>query len=86
MENGQNVPLWYFTNVGLDNTAKAFSILEEDALLLVKRDDGLTSLIPVLASKESRSVVEDSKLPWDDFCIAVPHMILAMSRSKWLPD
>ena len=81
MDKGDYFPLWYFTNVGLDDTAKAFSILEEDVLLLVKRDDGSISLVPVLASKESRSAVEDSKLPWDDFCIAVPHMILAMSRS-----
>ena len=86
MDKGDYVPLWYFTNAGLDNTVKAFSILEEDILSLVKRDNGSTSLVPALASKESRSVVEDSKLPWDDFCIAVPHMILAMSRSEWPPD
>ena len=86
MDKGDYVSLWYFTNAGLDDTAKAFSILEEDVLSLVKRDDGSTSLIPTLASKESRSVVEDSKLAWDDFCIAAPRMILAMSRSEWPPD
>ena len=86
MDKGDYIPLWYFTNAGLDDAAKAFSILEEDALSLVKRDDGSTSLVPALASKESRSIVEDSKLAWDDFCIAAPHMILAMSRSEWLPD
>ena len=86
MDKGDYIPLWYFTNVGLDDAAKAFSILEEDTLSLVKRDDGSTSLVPTLASKESRSVVEDSKLSWDDFCIAAPSMILAMSRSEWLPD
>ena len=86
MDKGDYVPLWYFTNAGLDDAAKAFSILEEDVLLLVKRDDGSTSLVPTLASKESRSVVKDSKLAWDDFCIVVPCMILAMSRSEWLPD
>ena len=86
MDKGDYVPLWYFTNSGLDDAAKAFSILEEDALSLVKRDDGLTSLVPALSSKESRSVVEDCKLSWDDFCIAAPRMILAMSRSEWPPD
>ena len=72
--------------MGLDDAAKAFSILEEDVLSLVKRDDRSTSLVPALASKESRSIVKDSKLSWDDFCIAAPCMILAMSRSEWLPD
>ena len=86
MDKGDYVPLWYFTNSGLDDVAKAFSILEEDALSHVKRDDGSTSLVPALSSKESRSVVEDCKLSWDNFCIALPHMILAMSQSEWPPD
>ena len=85
-DKGDYVPLWYFTNARLDNTAKAFSILEEDVLSLVKRDDGSTSLVSALSSKESRSVVEDNKLSWDDFCIAAPHMISAISWSEWPPD
>ena len=79
MDKGDYVPLWYFTNSGLDDAAKAFSILEEDALSLIKRDDSSTSLVPTLLSKESRSIVEDCKLSWDDFCITAPRMILAMS-------
>ena len=86
MDKGDYIPLWYFTNYGLDDAAKAFSILKEDALSLIKRDDGLTSLVPTLSSKESRSVVKDCKLSWDNFCIALPHMILAMSRSEWPPE
>ena len=86
MDKGDYVPLWYFTNASLDDAAKAFSILEEDALSLVKRDDGLTSLVPALSLKDSRSVVEDSKLAWDDFCIAALCMILVMSQSEWPPD
>ena len=77
------IPFWYFTNVGLDDVAKAFSILKEDALLLVRRDDGLTLLVPALSSKEARSMVEDNKLLWNDFCIAAPCMILAISWSEW---
>ena len=64
------IPLWYFTNSGLDDVVKAFSILKEDTLSLIKRDDGLTSFVPMLSSKESRRVIEDCKLSWDDFCIA----------------
>ena len=86
MDKGDYVPLWYFTNTGLDNASKAFNILEEDALSLIKRGDGSTSLVPVLLSKESRNVIEDSDLSWDEFCIAAPRMILAMSRSEWPPD
>ena len=86
MDKGDYVPLWYFTNAGLDDASKAFNIIEEDALSLIKAGDGSTSLVPALSSKESRNVVEDSNLSWDDFCIAAPRMILAMSRSEWPPD
>ena len=72
MDKGDYVPLWYFTNTSLDNAAKAFSIMEEDALALVKRDGRPTSLVPALSSEDSRSVIEDNNLPWDNFCIAVP--------------
>ena len=86
MDKGNYVPLWYFTNAGLDDASKAFNIIEEDALSLIKAGDGSTSLVPALSSKESRNVVEDSNLSWDDFCIAALRMILAMSRSEWPPD
>ena len=85
MDRGDYVPLWYFTNTGLDNAAKAFNILREDVLSLVRKEDGSTSLIPVLSSKESRSITKDNKISWDDFCIVAPFMILAMSQSEWPP-
>ena len=86
MDKGDYVPLWYFTNAGLDDASKAFNILEEDALSLIKRGDGSTSLVLALLSKESRNVIKDSDLFWDEFCIAAPCMILAMSRLEWPPN
>ena len=85
MDKGDYIPLWYFTNAGLYDAAKAFSILEEDALSLVKRDDGLTSLVPALASKEPRSVVEDSKLPVTTFPIpcTISHHPYSFLLSFW---
>ena len=59
MDKGDYIPLWYFTNASLDDAAKAFSILEEDALSLVKRDNGSTLLVLAL---DSSSVVQDSKM------------------------
>ena len=86
MEKGDYVPIWYFTNVGLDDATKAFNILEDEALSFIKRSDGSTSLVPALSSKESRNVIEDSELSWDEFCITAPRMILAMSRAEWPPN
>lgn len=60
MDKGDYISLWYFTNVSPDNVAKVFSILEEDAFSLVRRDDGLTLLVTALSSKDSRSIVKDN--------------------------
>ena len=86
MEKGDYVPLWYFTNTGLDDAMKAFNILKDEALSFIKRSDGSTLLVPALSSKESRNVIVDSELSWDEFCIATPHMILVMSRAEWPPN
>ena len=86
MEKGNYVPLWYFTNAGLDDGTKAFNILEDEALSFIKRSDGSTSLVPALSSKESRNIIKDSELSWDEFCIATPPMILVMSQAEWLPN
>jgi hypothetical protein len=83
MDKGDYIPLWYYSNTGLDDASKAFSILDEDALTLVRKEDGSSSLVPALSSKESRGVVEDHNLSWDDFCIAAPRMIQAMNRAEW---
>ena len=82
MEKGDYIPLWYFTNASLDNVMKAFNILEDEALSFIKRSDRSTSLVPALSSKESRNVIKDSELSWDEFCITAPRMILAMSRAE----
>jgi hypothetical protein len=62
---------------------KSFNVVDENALSLVKREDGSTALVPSLTSKESKALVEDQSLPWEDFSIAAPHMIEAMSRARW---
>ena len=83
LEKGEYVPLWYFTNTGLHDAMKSFSIVDEDALSLVKREDRSTALVPSLTSKESKALVEDQYLSWEDFSIAAPRMIEAMSRARW---
>jgi hypothetical protein len=86
LEKGEYVPLWYYTNARLEDATKSFNIVDEEALSLIRREDGSTSLVPSLSSKESKAVVEDQFLSWDDFSIAAPRMIDAMSRARWPHD
>lgn len=83
LEKGEYVPLWYFTNAGLDDAMKSFNIVDEDALSIVRREDGSTALVPSLTSRESKALVGDQSLSWEDFSIAAPRMIEAMSRARW---
>jgi len=65
---------------------KSFNITDEDALSLVKHEDGSMALIPSLNSKESKALTKDQNLSWEDFSIAAPHMIEAMSHAHWLNE
>jgi hypothetical protein len=83
MDKGDCVPLWYYTNKGLDNALSTYNSTDNDALTLLRRPDGSTSLIPASSTKESKGVVEDCEIEWEDFCIAAPRMIEAMGRANW---
>ena len=83
MDKGDCVPLWYYTNKGLENVLATYNSTDNDALTLFCRPDGSTSLIPASSTKESKGVVEDHDLEWEDFCIAAPQMIEAMGRANW---
>lgn len=83
MEKGDYVPLWYYTNAGLDDALKSYNNIDEDALSLLRRSDGSTSIIPASSTRDARAVIEDQEISWDDFCIAAPRMIEAMGRSDW---
>ena len=57
LEKGEYVPLWYYTNAGLEDTTKSFNIVDEEALSLIRHEDSSTSPVPSLSSKESKAVV-----------------------------
>jgi len=44
------------------------------------------SLILASSTKESKGVIEDHNIEWEDFCIAAPQIIEAMGRANWLPE
>ena len=52
----------------------------------IKDDNGSTTLTPTVFKRESNSVIPDSNLPFDNFLIAIPHMIEAMGQAQWPKD
>ena len=86
MDKGDCVPLWYYTNKGLKNALSTYNSTDDDTLSLLRGPDGSTSLIPASSTKESKGVVNDQDLDWEDFCIAAPQMIEAMGRASLPPE
>jgi hypothetical protein len=86
LDKGDFVPLWYYTNKGLEDALHSYNTTDDDSLTLFRQDDGSTSLIPATSSKDSKNAVEDPDITWEDFCIAGPRMIDAMGRADWPPE
>jgi len=72
MDKGDCVPLWYYTNKGLENALATYDSTDNEALTLIRLPDGSTSLTPATSTKESKGVIEDRNVEWEDFCIAAP--------------
>ena len=82
MDKGEFVPLWYYTNKGLESTLSTYSSTDINALTLLHHPNSSTSLISTSSFKESKGIIEDHNLKWEEFCIATPRMVDAMSQAN----
>lgn len=85
LEKGDYVQLWHFTNRGLDSVCRSFHNSDNDAMTLTSDSNGNPVWV-LSASTEAKGIVEDHDLSWEDFCIAAPRMIDAMTAAKWPND
>ncbi|KAL6302099.1 hypothetical protein BKA93DRAFT_713592, partial [Sparassis latifolia] len=78
MEKGDFVELWYYTNEGLEEALRITSSVDDEAMVITRTADGSTSWVPAASAREARGVTDDKDIHWEDFCQAVPRMVLAM--------
>ena len=83
---GDYCPLWYWTKNGIDEANKSFISSDTEAYNFVRDENGNTTLTPAIPTRESNAVIPDSKLPFDDFLVAIPRMIEAMGQAQWPPE
>jgi hypothetical protein len=83
MEKGLYVELWYYTNAGLDEALRNSNTVDDEALMILRLPNGSTSWAPAASTKTSSSVLDDKNILWEDFCQAVPRMIVAMEEADW---
>jgi len=82
LQKGEYVHLWHFTNEGLDSVQRDPGASDFDAVSMVRDESGSLSFVPS-ASTGSRAVVDDARLPWDDFLVAIPRLVMAMEEATW---
>ena len=83
LAKGKYISLWYWTPSGIESARSLFINLDAQTFTFIKDDHGMTSLTPTVSEKESSAVIPDSKLPFNDFLIAIPCLIEAMGQAQW---
>lgn len=86
LAKGKYVPLWYWSLAGIEAARSSFINSDTQMFTFIKDNNGSTTLTPTISERESNSVVPDSNLLFDDFLIAIPHMIEAMGQAQWPKD
>ena len=70
---GEYVLPWYWTPDGIESARLTFINSDTQTFTFVKDILGATSLTPTVSEKESNTVIPDSKLPFNDLPITIPH-------------
>ena len=86
MEKGLYIELWYYTNKGLDNAMKTSTTVNDDAIVISWKPDRSTTWETAASTRDSNKVINNRNIPWEDFCQAVPRMLIAMEEADWLAD
>jgi hypothetical protein len=86
MHKGEYVELWYYTNDGLDEALRNPASVDDDAMVIARKPDGSTSWVPAASTHNANKALDDKDIKWEDFCQAVPRMIVAMEEADWPAD
>jgi hypothetical protein len=52
-------------------------------MVIIKKADGTTLLIPASSAKEEKGLIKDQDLSWKEFTIVSACMINAMDKAEW---
>ncbi|KIK81067.1 hypothetical protein PAXRUDRAFT_156967, partial [Paxillus rubicundulus Ve08.2h10] len=80
---GEYCELYYFTNWGLAEDESSLPSLNDDALTLMKSENGTHSFIALSSTKAKALLVKDKDLSWEEVSQANFHMVNAMHQCEW---
>ncbi|KAI5981875.1 hypothetical protein EDD15DRAFT_2512883 [Pisolithus albus] len=76
----------FFTNAGLAEADSRSTSVDDEALTLLKSDNGQHVWIPASNTRDKSAVIKDEDLTWEQFGEATVRMLSAMREHDWQKD
>lgn len=86
LKKGEYCELYFFTNAGLAEVDSFNASIDDEALTLLKSDNGQHVWIPASSARDKLAVIKDEDLTWEQFSKASVRMLSAMREHDWQND
>ncbi|KIN93568.1 hypothetical protein M404DRAFT_170929 [Pisolithus tinctorius Marx 270] len=83
LKKGEYCELYFFTNIGLAEAETFNPSIDNEALTLLKADNGQHIWVPASTTRDKSSVIKDEDLTWEQFREASMHLISTMKEHNW---
>ncbi|KIN98211.1 hypothetical protein M404DRAFT_31576 [Pisolithus tinctorius Marx 270] len=80
---GEYCELYFFTNAGLAEAESFNPSVDNEALTLLKTDNGQHLWVPASATRDKVSIIKDKDLTWEQFGEVALCMVEAMRNHDW---
>ncbi|KAI5991085.1 hypothetical protein F5J12DRAFT_697966, partial [Pisolithus orientalis] len=83
LKKGEYCELYFFTNIGLAEAETFNPLIDDEALTLLKADNGQHIWVPASTTRDKSSIIKDEDLTWEQFGEASICLISAMKEHDW---
>ncbi|KIO07514.1 hypothetical protein M404DRAFT_24013 [Pisolithus tinctorius Marx 270] len=83
LKKGEYCELYFFTNLGLAEAESLNPSVDDEALMLLKANNGQHVWVPASTTRDKSSVIKDEDLTWEQFGEATVRLISAMKENDW---
>ncbi|KAI6106001.1 hypothetical protein EDD16DRAFT_1442528, partial [Pisolithus croceorrhizus] len=86
LKKGEYCKLYFFTNVSLAEAESFNTSINNEALTLLKADNGQHIWVPASNSRDKSAIIKDEDLTWEQFGKAAVCLMNAMREHDWQKD
>ncbi|KAI6020588.1 hypothetical protein EDC04DRAFT_2575922 [Pisolithus marmoratus] len=85
-DKGEYCELYFFTNAGLAEVESFNTSIDDEALTLLKTDNGHHVWVPASNTRDKSAIIKDEDLSWEQFSKASIRILGAMKEHDWQQD